>query len=315
MGKMLRTNRCFRQDDLPEPRGVLLIRMSDQTKLPIQRRLLLGAALFAVLLIAGYVAMVSTTQGHQLDDDAYFGRKALSRKVAKLDYRLLDHVTKATLLLAAVTLLVIAAARRCTLVGVIAVVGFGCAVIGAEIFKSTLPWRALVPDDRLLGRNLRMESYPSGHATVGTSLALSLILLSPSGWRPWLAVAAGCMSATFATGVLFAGWHRPSDALGALAWSGFCMTLAATLAVRLRGRPRLVTAYPGRALFSSLVLGILVAGGTWLIAGVTAPEYLFGDLPFFVLTGLIIGGAFSLLAWYGWELRAIDWPNDSTASE
>src|SRR6202044_1267063 len=51
--------------------------------------------------------------------------------------------------------------------------------------------------------------------------ALSLLLVSSSRWRPWLAVAAGCMTATFATGVLFAGWHRPSDALGALAWSGF----------------------------------------------------------------------------------------------
>jgi membrane-associated phospholipid phosphatase len=289
--------------------------MNDQINLPIQRRLLLGAVLFAILLIVGYFAVVSTSSGHQLDDDAYFGRKALSRKVANLDYRLLYHVTKATLLVAAVILLVIATARRCTLVGVIAVIGFGCAVIGAEVFKHSLPWRALVPDDRLLQRELRMESYPSGHATVGTSLALSLILVSPSRWRPWLAVAAGCMTATFATGVLFAGWHRPSDALGALAWSGFCMTVTATLVVRLRGRPRPVTAYPGRALFSSMVLGILVAGGTWLVAGIGAPEYPFGDLPFFVLTGLIIAGSFSLSAWYGWELRAIDWPDDSAAGD
>jgi hypothetical protein len=289
--------------------------MSDQTKLPTQRRLLLGAMLSAILLIVGYFAMVSTSRGHQLDDDAYFGRKALSRKVVNLDSRLLDHVTKATLLVAAVILLVIGAARRCTLVGVIAVVGFGSAVIGAELFKHSLPWRALVPDDGFLERDLRMESYPSGHATIGISLALSLLLVSPSRWRPWLAVAAGCMSATFATGVLFAGWHRPSDALGALAWSGFCMMVAATLAVRLRGRPRPVTAHPGRALFSSLVLGIVVAGGTWLIAGVAAPEYPFGDLPFFVLTGLIIAGAFSLLAWYGWELRAIDWPVEASTGD
>jgi membrane-associated phospholipid phosphatase len=289
--------------------------MSDQNNLPIQRRLLLGAMLSAILLIVGYVTVVSTPRGHQLDDDAYFGRKALSRKVVNLDSRLLDHVSKATLLIAAVILLAVAAARRCTLVGVIAVVGFGCAVIGAELFKHSLPWRALVPDDSLLESDLRMDSYPSGHATIGTSFALSLLLLSPSRWRPWLAVAAGCMSATFATGVLFAGWHRPSDALGALAWSGFCMTVAATLAVRLRGRPQPVTAHPRRALFSSLISGMLVAGGTWLIAGVAAPEYPFGDLPFFVLTGLIIAGAFSLLAWYGWELRAIDWPVDSPAGD
>src|SRR6476659_771201 len=204
----------------------------------IQRRLLLGALVCAVLLIVGYFFLVSTSWGHQLDDDAYFGRKALSRRVIGIDSAMLDLVTKAGVLMAAVMLLVIAAARRCLFVGVIAAVGFGCAVVGAEILKHKLPWRALVPHDGLLERSFHTGTYPSGHATIGTSLALSLLLVSSSRWRPWLAVGAGCMSATFATGVLFAGWHRSSDALGALAWSGFCMSVAATLAVRLRGRPR-----------------------------------------------------------------------------
>ena len=116
--------------------------MSDHTDWTIQRRLLLGALVCAVLLIVGYFVLVSTSWGHQLDDDAYFGRKALSRKVIELDSHMLDLVSKAALLLAAVFLLVIAAVRRCTLVGVIAVVGFGFAVIGAEVLKDKLPWRA-----------------------------------------------------------------------------------------------------------------------------------------------------------------------------
>ena len=281
--------------------------MTDRTNWTIQKRLLFGALLSAALLIAGYLVVVSTSWGHQLDDDAYFGRKALSRKVIVLDSKLLDHVGKAVLLLAAVILLVIATVRRCTFVGVIAVIGFGCAVIGAEILKHSLPWRPLVPDDHLLRSNLRFETYPSGHATIGTSLALGLLLVSPSRWRPWLAVAAGCLSATFATGVLFAGWHRPSDALGALAWSGLCMTVAAAFAVRLRGRPRPAIAHPRWAAFTSVALGILVAVGTWTFGAAEAPEYPFGDLPFFVLTGLIIASAFTMIAWYGWELRAIDW--------
>ena len=281
--------------------------MSDRINWLIQRRLLLGALLSATLLILGYLVFVSTPWGHQLDDDAYFGRTALSRRVIVLDSKLLDHVSKAVLLLAAVGLLVIAAVRRCTFVGVIAVVGIGCAVIGAEVLKHSLPWRALVPDDHLLRYHLRLETYPSGHATVGTSLALALLLLSPSRWRPWLAVAAGGLSATFATAVLFAGWHRPSDALGALAWSALCMSVAAAFAVRLRGRPQPAAAHPRRAAFSSVALGILVAAGTWTTAAAAAPGYPFGDFPFFVLTGLIIASAFSMIAWYGWELRAVDW--------
>jgi PAP2 superfamily len=289
----------------------IFLRMTDRTNWTTQRHLLLGALLCAGLLIVGYLVIVSTAWGHQLDDDAYFGREALNRKVTNLDSDLLDHVSKAALLFAAFVLIGIATMRRCILVGLIAVAGFGCAVVGAEVLKHSLPWRALVPDDSLLERDLRIETYPSGHATIGTSFALSLLLLSPSRLRPWLAVAAGGMSATFATGVLFVGWHRPSDALGALVWSGLCMSVAATFAVRLRGRPGPVTEHPKRALLTSLGLAILVAGGTWLVAGAGAPAYPFGDLPFFVLTGLIIAGAFSLIAWYGWELRAIDWPAES----
>ena len=284
--------------------------MNDRADLTLQRRLLLGALACAVLLIVGYFIFVSPPWGHQFDDDAYFGRGALSRKVVQLDSGILDLVSKATLMLAATVLLVIAAVRRCALVGVITVAAFGCAVVGAEAVKGLLPWRALVPDDALLATGLRANnSYPSGHATIGTSLALSLLLVSSSRWRPWLAVAAGCLSATFATGVLFTGGHRPSDALGALAWSGLCMIMAAAFVVRLRGRQRPAIAHPGRAVFGSAGLAILVAATTWAIAARAAADYPYVDFPFLVLSELIIAGAFALTAWYGWQLRAVDWPN------
>jgi hypothetical protein len=118
------------------------------------------------------------------------------------------------------------------------------------------------------------------------------------------------VSSIFATGVLFAGWHRPSDALGALAWSGLCMNLVAAFAVRLKGRPRPAIAHPGQAVFGSVGLGIVVTAASWLIAARAAPGYPHGDLPFFVVTGLIIVSAFSLTAWYGWQLRAVDWSGD-----
>jgi PAP2 superfamily len=274
----------------------------------LRNRLLVGALVCAVLLIVGYFVLVATPWGHQFDDQAFFGRKALSRKVIVWDYHMLARVSKRGLLCAAILLIIIGVARRCTLVGAIAAAGFGSAVLGAEFLKKMFPWHVLVADDRLLSREFRAGSYPSGHATIGTSLALGLLMVSSSRWRPWLAVAAGCFSATFSTGVLFAGWHRPSDALGALAWSGFCMSLAAAIAVRLRGGPRPAIPHAHRALFGSVGLGILVAAGTWYIAAQTASEYPHGDVPFFVVTGLIITGSFSLLAWYGWQLRAIDWP-------
>jgi hypothetical protein len=112
---------------------------SDRADWTIQRRLLLGVLVCAVLLIVCYFVLVSTSWGHQLDDDAYFGCGALSRKVIRLDSDVLDLVTKAALLFAVVVLLLIAAVRRCAFVGVVAVVGFGCAVIGERFSKTRYP--------------------------------------------------------------------------------------------------------------------------------------------------------------------------------
>ena len=120
----------------------------------LRSRLLVGALVCAVLLIVGYFVLVATPWGHQFDDQAFFGRKALSRKVIVLDHRMLAHVSKAGLLLCGLLMIAIGVARRCTLVGVIAAVGFGSAVLGAEFLKKIFPWHALVADDSLLARRL-----------------------------------------------------------------------------------------------------------------------------------------------------------------
>lgn len=276
----------------------------------IERRLLLGALISVLLLIVFYIAFVHTASGHRIDDSAYLGRHAVSRKVIILDNELLGLITKAVVLVAAAVLFLIAALRRCVFIGVVAVAGFGGAVVGAEILKDTFPWRSLIAADRLLNAGLQMGTYPSGHATIGTAFALGMLLVSSSRWRPWLAVAAGGFSSAFAAGVFFAGWHRPSDALGALAWSGVCMNLAAAFAVRLKGRPKAAIANPERALTGSVGLAILVAAASSVVAAAAAPAYPHGDLSFFALTGLIIAGSFSLTAWFGWQLRAVDFVNN-----
>jgi membrane-associated phospholipid phosphatase len=273
----------------------------------IEKRLLQGALICAIFFMVSYFVLVGTPWGHQFDDDAFLARKAVSHKIVVLDSRVLDLVRRSTLLLAAIITLSIAAMRRCIFVGIIAVAAFGCAIVGAEVFKNVLPWGALVPKDTILASGFQMNTFPSGHTTVGTSLALGLLLVSPSSWRPWLAILGGCISATFATGVLFAGWHRPSDALGALAWSGLCMSIAAVFVIRLRGQPRPASARPVPAALGSAALGIFVTGATWLTSAAASPEYVLNDLPFFVLTASIVAGAFTLITWYGWQLRAIDW--------
>ena len=275
----------------------------------LQKRLLLGALVCFCLLIILHVSLVGTTWGHQLDDEAYLGRGALSRKLLLLDAVFLVRVTSATVIILAGVLLLIGIVRRSILVGIVAALGFGAAVAGAEILKRVFPWRALVPDDARLGPLLQAGSYPSGHATIGTAFALGLLLVCPPRWRPWLAAVAAAISSVCAAGVLFAGWHRGSDSLGALAWSGLCMNLAALIAIHLRGRPTLPIT--GHAILYSLGLGVLTIAGVYLVSLAAATQYPYGDIPFFLLAGLIIAGSFSLTAYYAWQLRDVDFSKAS----
>ena len=270
-----------------------------------QTRFVPGTVVCYVLFIVFYVALVGTDWGHQLDDDAFLGRGALNRHVAILDVALLKPISIATIIIASSALLLVSVLRRRVLVGLLAIAGFFAAVIGAEVLKDLVfPWRALVPDDARLGKYLELNSYPSGHATVATAFLLALLMVSPPRWRRWLGAVAGAISAIFATGVLFAGWHRASDALGALAWSGVCMNLAAAAAVRLRGRPVMGKANP--RLSSSAALGIVLLVAFFLVAATAAPQHPVGDLPFFLFTGLIIVSSFILTAWYSRQLEAVD---------
>jgi len=266
-------------------------------------RFLPGAAVCCVLFVICYAAFVGTVWGHQLDDSVYLGRDGLSRHLIVLDDRLLMKVSRETIIGAACVLFLISTLRRSLVVGVIAVAGFFAAVLGAEVLKQVLPWRELVPEDVML-EGMQLGTFPSGHATVATAFGLGLLLVWPARWRSWLAVFAGVLSAIFASSVVFAGWHRASDALGALAWSGVCMGLAAAIAVRLRGRPAIGKARP--PLSGIVVLGVVLLVAFFLVAATAAPQHPVRDLPFFLLTGLIIVSSFTLTTWYSRQLEGVD---------
>jgi membrane-associated phospholipid phosphatase len=281
-----------------------------------QTRFLPGAIVCYLLLIVFYAVLVGTDWGHEFDDDAYFGRGAVSRPMVTLDAALLMRISDAKIMAAAGFLFLFSLVRGRVLVGVVAVAGFFFAVIGAETLKDLVfHWRALVPNDARLGKELQVNSYPSGHATIATAFLLGLLLVSPTRWLTWLAPVAGALTSIFAGGVLFAGWHRGSDALGALAWSGFCMNLAAAAAVRIRGRPAI--GKPRRALLGSIILGVLILLVFYLITAMAAPRYPHHDLPFLVVAGFIIAGSLALPAWYGIQMRLVDFskPKESKISK
>lgn len=274
----------------------------------VRQRLLLGAGVCAALLVSGYLALVNTTWGHKVDNAGYFGRNVVARAVLDYDHHILGAVSIPTLAGATIAILLVGAVRRCLPVAVIAAAGFVGAIVGAELLKHILPWHPLVPEDALLALDLQRDTYPSGHTTIGTSLAIALVLVSSAHWRPWLAMLAGFMSASFATGVLFAGWHRPSDALGGIVWSGLCMSLAAVGTVTLCGHVTRSIRHASRALTASNLLAVIVVGSVASFAATGAgDDYPDADAPFLILTLLIILGSFLVTAWFGWQLRNLDW--------
>jgi membrane-associated phospholipid phosphatase len=271
-------------------------------------RFLPGAGVCFVLFVICYAALVCTDWGHRLDDAAFIAHDGFSRPLMALDISLLKQVSLETIIGAAGVLFLISILRRSFTVGAIVVAGFFTSVLGAEGLKEVLPWRALVPEDAMLGEGMQLGTFPSGHATIATAFGLGLLLVWPARWRSWSAVVAGVLSSLFASSVVFTGWHRASDALGALAWSGVCMNLTAAIAVRLGGRPVIGNARP--RLSGSVVLGIVLLVAFFLVAATAAPQHPVRDLPFFLLIGLIIVSASTLTAWYSRQLEAVDFSKE-----
>ncbi len=274
----------------------------------VRNRLIFGALVCAVFFVGGYLTLVRTTWGHTIDNAAYFGRSVVARTVVHYDHHILAAVTIPSLTLTIAAILIVGGIRRCLPGAVIITAGLGCAVVGAEFLKHLLPWHALVPGDSSLVADLQRETYPSGHTTIGTSVAIALVLVSSASWRPWLAILAGFMSASFATGVLFAGWHRPSDALGGIVWSGFSMSLAAAAAVIWYGRDIPPIPNASRALIANTLFAvILLVALVWSVAAGAGDNYPDADTPFLTLSLLIVLGSFAVTGWFGWQLRYVDW--------
>ena len=262
----------------------------------------------ALLVLGGYLLFVNTRWGQMVDNAAYSGRNIIRPALIEYDHVLLNAVSIRTFVVAIILILVVGALRHCLTAAAMIAVGFACTVAGGELLKRGLPWHALVLNDIQLPLDLQRHTYPSGHTTIGTSLAIALVLVSPTRWRLWMAVVAGLLSASFATGVLFVGWHRPSDALGGIFWSGFGMSLAALSVIALGGKP-IRGDQPATALLSSILLMIVAAIAvpfcftTWNLAD----SQFAAQVSFLILTLLIMISSFGVALWFGWQLRCVDW--------
>lgn len=266
--------------------------------------LLAGVVIFAIILVAGYFYFVQIQSGQAFDNVAYFGHKAVDRAALHYDGDLLGEVSVRALLIVAGVLFVLSLFRRRFLIGLVIIGGLAGAVVGAELFKHHLPRPELAAPDGAVPAYFSQDTYPSGHTTIGTSVVLAFLMLAPVRWRPWLAGPAGLFSASYATAVLFEGWHRPSDAVGGILWSGVCLGLAAAFVIACQRSVTPPAPISRGALSLSAGICALSLMLAWFSTGWLGPQFPAADFPFLFMTGLIVLTAFAVTAWFGWVLSA-----------
>jgi hypothetical protein len=218
----------------------------------------------------------------------------------------LRQITTASLAVLAVALASVAVVRRRYRLGAAMLVALGGAVVSAEVLKR---WVLTRPDAGDFP-GFKANSYPSGHATIGMSLSLATIVVVAHRWRWLAAILAAFVATAFGTAVLTAGWHRPSDTIGAyflsLAWFsaaiGGLVWWRGTEDPSVLERDRieedaggLVTAIAGTVIAAVLVVATIVSvAGTGVRASQLGRDYA-GALVLIDIVGVIVVAVFHLL--------------------
>jgi len=176
-------------------------------------------ALALVWAIAAHVHVARVADARLLHDFAQIEDPRINSFARMLLYLL----NPAQFVIWAVALVLFALARgRARLALAIAVV-LTLAPYTAELLKPLLAVSHVsIGDDRPIGA----ASWPSGHATAATALALSAVLIVPARWRVFAVTLAVTFLLLVGVSLLIRAWHMPSDVLGGYLLGAFWAALA-----------------------------------------------------------------------------------------
>jgi membrane-associated phospholipid phosphatase len=220
----------------------------------IALRLTTLGACALVAMAAVYLLSAQTTRGQRIENALLEARSSQLRGGPTTAAEILATVSVWSLVatIAGVVLIAVLRGRARLALGAGAVIGLS--VVTTELLKHViLPRPALDPGAAPWHTG---NIFPSGHTTIAVATAVALVLVVPDRLRSAAAFAGGLYAALVAGATLEAGWHRTSDALGAiLLVLGLALGACAAL-VWWRG--------PGRAPPRRRTIGLvtLVAAGT-----------------------------------------------------
>ncbi len=184
--------------------------------LPLLVAALLVAAMALVWAVATHIESFRVQDAELLRHFAFGGGERTNR-VAGVMLHLLNPVQ---FTIWAVAIVLFALARGSRRLAFAVVVVMALAPFSADLLKPLLAEPHVG-----FGRTIGAGSWPSGHATAATALALSAVLVTPPRWR----VLAAPLAAAFMLGVgaalLIRVWHMPSDVLGGYLLGALWMAL------------------------------------------------------------------------------------------
>lgn len=293
---------------------------------PLERRvrwLLLLALAGAVLFTLLYVVAVHSAWGQEAGNAALAGAEHRPSDAIYRSGELLDTVSVIGLAVVGGALCLVGLARA----GLRLAMAAGLVILGANVATQLLKtWLLERPAIEGVGNDYGWgNSFPSGHATVAMSLVVAAALVLPARSRVIGVVPLGLYAIAIGLATVTAGWHRPSDVVGAmllvttlgaiaalalLRWGRtgdgtnlWNPALAASRAAAWRGAGRVSLVIVAVALV--LLLGAVV-GGSWddLDDGRLTTAYLAG-CAFIAASGVLVTSAL-LGALSGIDLGAID---------
>ncbi len=174
-------------------------------------RLVVLALAALVLLVVLYLLAVQTGWGQRVDGAALSGRVFSRPRLRRITYGVLRTISVSALALLGAAVVTIALVRGRVSRALVAVT----VIAGANVTTQVLKHAVLPRPDLVAGPLGTRPTFPSGHTTVAMSLAVALVVVVGHRHR----LLAGLVGAGYAAAVggatLTAGWHRPSDVIGA----------------------------------------------------------------------------------------------------
>jgi membrane-associated phospholipid phosphatase len=220
---------------------------------------LLAAAACAAGLVAVYLAAFVVGPAERADQRVFDGflslRSPRATEWAEFVVRFFNFAPYAV----AVVIVVVAAVA---LAGPRKAVAVAAICLGANVTTQALKVLTAAPRDP---QWLPNESWPSGHLTAATALALCVVLVAPPRLRAY-AVGAGALGVlATAYSILVAGSHHPTDVVGGMLMAGAWTALGlAALELAERAWPSARPAPASRTPWRTLWVGPALAAAAGL---------------------------------------------------